>query len=144
MSKNTFVYPVHLEPDGGGFVVTFPDFPFGVTEGDNKEEALTCAQSALETIIMALMDERKDIPRPSPARGRASVTLPPGSGAKVALYLAMREQGIGKTDLARRLGWHLPQVDRVLDIRHASKLDQLSQALRAVGKELVLGVRDAA
>jgi antitoxin HicB len=35
----------------------------------------------------------------------------------------MREEGIAKTDLAHRLGWHLPQVDRLLDLAHASRLD---------------------
>ena len=37
--------------------------------------------------------------------------------AKTALYEAMREQGVGRAELARRLRWHLPQVDRVLDLR---------------------------
>jgi antitoxin HicB len=144
MSRETFTYPVDMKPDDGGFVVTFPDLPFGITEGDDEGEALSMAVGAIETVIIALMDDRKDIPRPSPARGRPTVTLPPASAAKVALYMAMREQQVGKAELARRLGWHLPQVDRVLDLRHASKLDQLELALRAVGKELVVSVRDAA
>ena len=32
---------------------------------------------------------------------------------------------IGKAELARRLGWHLPQVDRVLNVHHHSRLDQI-------------------
>ncbi len=40
----------------------------------------------------------------------------------------MREQGIGKAELARRLSWHPPQVDRVLDVRHKSRLDQMESA----------------
>jgi antitoxin HicB len=66
------------------------------------------------------------------------------SAAKVALYRAMREAGVGKAELARRLGWHLPQVDRVLDLLHASKLEQIELALRALGKRLVVEVKDAA
>jgi antitoxin HicB len=56
----------------------------------------------------------------------------------------MRDRGVRKTELARRLGVHLPQVDRLLDLRHGSRLDQVEDALRAVGKELVLTVQDAA
>ena len=48
----------------------------------------------------------------------------------------MRDQRIGKAELARRLGWHLPQVDRVLDIRHHSRLDQMDAALDAIGRRL--------
>ncbi len=52
------------------------------------------------------------------------------------LYQGMREQGIGKAELARRLGWHLPQVDRVLDVEHHSRLDQMDAALSAIGWRL--------
>ena len=48
----------------------------------------------------------------------------------------MREQGVGKAELARRLGWHLPQVDRVLDVQHRSRLDQMDAALGAIGRQL--------
>jgi hypothetical protein len=42
----------------------------------------------------------------------------------------MTEQGIKKAELARRLGWHIPQVDRLFDLRHASRLDQIETAPR--------------
>jgi antitoxin HicB len=63
--------------------------------------------------------------------------------AKVALYQAMRAQHVGKAELARRLHWHLPQVDRLLDVRHASRIDQLEAGLGAVGKRLTLTIEDA-
>jgi antitoxin HicB len=56
----------------------------------------------------------------------------------------MREHGLSKAALARRLGVHAPQVNRLLDLRHGSRLDQLADALRALGRELVVSVRDAA
>ena len=52
------------------------------------------------------------------------------------LYQGMRDQGVGKAELARRLGWHMPQVDRVLDINHHSRLDQMDAALGAIGRRL--------
>ena len=57
---------------------------------------------------------------------------------KVMVYQGMREQGEGKAELARRLRWHLPQVDRVLDVDHRSRLDRMDAALGATGKRLVV------
>ena len=53
---------------------------------------------------------------PSPV-GEVQVLLPTLTAVKVILYQGMRDQNIGKTELARRLGWHLPQVDRVLNVQ---------------------------
>ncbi len=136
-------YPVILERDGDSILVSFPDVPRAHTFGDSEADALDRAGDALETAFIAIMADRKAIPRASPARGRPTVSLPPLSAAKVGLYAAMRRAGVTKAELARRLGWHAPQVDRLLDLRHASRLDQLDRALRAVGKRLVVDVRAA-
>lgn len=53
----------------------------------------------------------------------------------------MRDEGVRKTELARRLGWHLPQVDRLLDLRHASRPEQAEAALQALGRRLVVDLR---
>jgi antitoxin HicB len=52
----------------------------------------------------------------------------------------MTEQGIKKAELARRLGWHLPQVDRLFDLRHASKLEQIEAAAAALGRHIEVRV----
>jgi len=141
-----YTYPVTLSPDDdGSILVTIPDFPAALTHGENEDDALVRAVDALETALMAMMADREAIPRPSKARrGQRLVTLPALSAAKVAIYEAMRAGGVRKAELARRLGWHMPQVDRLLDLRHASRVDQLEGALAALGKRLVLEVRDAA
>lgn len=140
-----FTYPVTLESDDNDTIlVSFPDVPGAHTFGDDEAEALARAVDALETMFIALMNDRQPIPPPSPVGRRRSVTPPPLSAAKVALYRTMREQGVSKADLGRRLGWHMPQIDRMLDLRHVSRLPQLEQALRALGKEIVVEIRDAA
>jgi len=77
---------------------------------------------------------------PSAADGRPTVRPSPLECAKLGVYQAMTEQGLRKTDLARRLGWHLPQVDRLFDLNHASKLGQLEQAAAALGKRIKVRV----
>ena len=64
--------------------------------------------------------------------------------AKAALYEAMREQRVGRAELARRLRWCLPQVARVLDLRHASRMEEVEPALAALGLRLVIDVARAA
>jgi antitoxin HicB len=135
-------YPVTLTRDGGdSYVVRFPDVPGAITYGDTKEEALERAPDALLTIFDALMKDRKDIPEPRDASG-PWIEVPPLECAKIELYRAMRTANVGKAELGRRLDWHLPQVDRVLNIRHGSQIDQLDAAFRVLGKQLSIGVVD--
>ena len=127
-------YPILLEEDGDAILATSPDFPELTTFGEDREEAITRAGRALEEAIAARIHDRKDIPPPS--QGSTYVILPTLTAVKVMLYQGMRDQGVTKTELARRLGWHLPQVDRVLDPQHRSWLDQMDAALGAIGRRL--------
>ena len=106
-------YPIELEEDDGTILVTSPDFPELTTFGIDEAEALARAVDALDEAIAARIHLGHEIPSPSP--GKNQVTLPSLTAVKVILYQGMKDQGIGKAELARRLGWHLPQVDRVLD-----------------------------
>jgi antitoxin HicB len=58
--------------------------------------------------------------------------------------MAMRTGKVGKAELARRLNCHLPQVDRLLDLGHGSRLDQLEAAFRVLGKQLGIQISEAA
>ena len=127
-------YPITLEHDDGTLLARSLDFPEVTTFGDDREEAVARAVNALEEAIAARIHDRKEIP--SPSGGETCAVLPTLTSVKVMLYQGMMEQGIGKAELARRLGWHLPQVDRVLDIRHRSRLDQMDAALGAIGRRL--------
>ncbi len=138
-------YPVVLEPDDNGTIlVSFPDFPEAHTFGEDVADALHHAGDALETVLMAYMQDRRDIPAPSTTRKRRFVALPALTEAKIALYQTMRVAGVRKGELARRLRWRLPQVDRLLDLSHSSRLDQIEAALAALKKRLSVHVHDAA
>ncbi len=73
---------------------------------------------------------------PRRPRGETYAVLPTLTSVKVMLYQGMRDEGVGKAELARRLGWHMPQVDRALDVQHRSRLDQMDAALGAIGRQL--------
>ena len=127
-------YSINLEDDDGSVLVSSPDFPELVTFGEDYDEALDRAADALEETVAARIHDRKDIPMPS--SGEVCVPLPTLTAVKVLLYQGMRDQNVGKAALARRLGWHLPQVDRVLNVNHHSRLDQMDAAFGAIGLRL--------
>lgn len=133
-----FDYPVTVTPDDNNTVlITFADVPEAITFGQDEEEALLHAIDALETGLSFYMDERKPLPKASrPRKGQKTVRPSALECAKLGVYQSMTEQGVKKSELARRLGWHMPQVDRLLDLRHASKLDQIEAAAHVLGKQI--------
>ena len=137
-------YRVKLTHEDGAVVVSFPDVPGALTFGIDEAEALARAADALETLFMGLIQDRRPIPKPRHSSKGKSVVLPVLAEAKIELYNLLRDRKIGKAELARRMNCHLPQIDRLLDLRHASRLDQLEQAFRAIGKRLEVAVADAA
>jgi antitoxin HicB len=81
---------------------------------------------------------------PSPLKGRPGVILPVGLSAKILLWNAMLDAGLRKADLARKLNLSASVIDRLLSLTHASRIEQIETALAALGKKLVVGVREAA
>lgn len=129
-----FNYPVELAPDDdGSIMVTFIDFP-GATFGEDEADALANAVDLLETALAGYITDRQDIPPPSPAKGRKTVSPTLLGELKLAVYAAMRAKGWRKADLARAMGLNPRQIDRLLDLRHVSTIPQLEQALTVCGR----------
>ncbi len=100
-----FDYPVVLaaQPEGG-FVVTFPDVPEAITQGEDREEALLYAVDALEAALSFYVDDRRPLPVPSKAkRGQPVVRPSVLESAKLAIYAEMLAQGVTPAP-ATRLG----------------------------------------
>jgi antitoxin HicB len=132
-------YPARLEREAdGGYVVTLPDIGYGATQGDTLEEALAQAEDLLEEAVLGMMAHGEEVPLPSPAKAQPTVALPALTAAKLEAYRAMRAAGLNKKQLAERLGWQPSQVTRLFDGRHASRLDQIEAALKALGRRLVV------
>lgn len=137
-------YAIELTPDDNDTItVTCPRLPEVTTFGEDEADARLRAVDAIETALQARIADRAEIP-PSDDGGTVTVSLPALTAAKVELYRAMHERGMRKADLVRLLGVRPMQVDRILDLSHASRLDQIEAALRVLGKELEVNVRDAA
>ena len=132
-------YPVTLRRDDNGTImVEFPDVPEAHTFGETEEDALAHGADALLTALDAYIADKR--PLPAPSQGKWWVDIPPIDAAKIALYKAMLAKKVTKYRLSQLLGWHTPQVDRVLTLRYRSRFDQVQQALEAVGLRAVISV----
>ena len=137
-----FFYPVILEhtDDTYEYIVEFIDVPGVFSVGDTKEDALLNAADALETAFFYLMQERKPIPTASPLNGSKGVVLPVLVAGKVALHNAMIASGTRKADLARKLNIAPSLVDRLLSLKHKSRIEQIEAALALLDKRLLIDV----
>jgi antitoxin HicB len=134
-------YPVELTPDDNDtFLVTFPDIPEVITYGETESEALAWALDALETVLESFIDDKKQIPYPSVAAGGPVVILPVVVAGKVILHNTLIEAGKRKADLARMLNLSPTVIDRLLSLRHKSRIEQIETALAAFGKKMVVDI----
>jgi antitoxin HicB len=130
-------FPVNIEPDEEFFLVTFPDIPEAITQGEDVDDALRHAADALETALDFYFDAQRTVRAPSkPKRGQYVVELPASVSAKVLLLNEMITQKVRPAELARRLQVTPQEVTRLINPRHKSKIDGIALALKALGKTL--------
>jgi antitoxin HicB len=137
-----FVFRARFEPgDRRGIVVSFPDVPEAITQGDDEADARVMAEEALGMALLSYYQRNLPLPR-AKARGPrlVPIAVPPEIAAKLAVLEAFRNARISKSDFARRIGKDEKEVRRILDPKHATKLPALTAALRALGQRLVIGV----
>lgn len=132
-------WPVELAPqEDGTILVSFPDIPEALTEGETESDAMAQAQDCLVAALGGYVAARCAIPRPTPAHGRPMITLPALAAAKVALYVTMLAKKISNTALAAQLGLSEGAVWRLIDLDHRSHIGQIEKALRVLGQRLTV------
>lgn len=138
-----FNYAVKLEHDDstGAYIVSCRDLPLMNSVGYSVDEALLEAADGIVTALSIEIDERRPIPIASaPEEGEYIVSLPVLVTMKAALHNAMIETGTRKADLARKLGQKAPQIDRLLDVEHSSKVETVELALHQLERRIDLNV----
>lgn len=139
-----FEYPVLLKRAAeGGYVVTCRDLPALTTQGEDKDDALAQAADAMDEVFATIMKRGLDLPAPSkPRRAERLVSPPVDTVAKAALYSALRDAKITKTELAKQLGVDEKEVRRLLDPHYGSKLPRIAEAVALLGKRLVVSLEN--
>lgn len=135
-------YPVNLVPaPEGGYVVSFPDIPEALTQGDSREEALDAALGALITAFEFYFEDNEAIPLPSVvATGDDYVEVPLSVASKMLLLNAFLESKLSQLELAKRIGKPKQEITRLFDLNHATKIDAVQAAAKALGKELAISM----
>ena len=134
-------YPATFEPDTGGFVVTFRDIPEAITQGDDEAEAVDMAKDALLSSMDFYFEQKRQVPLPSkPTPGERLIPLPASVAVKVLLLNQMLEQNVIPSELARRMDTTRQEVNRLIDLKHTTRIDRIEEAMKALGRELKLSV----
>ncbi|MDQ2777797.1 MAG: type II toxin-antitoxin system HicB family antitoxin [Acidobacteriota bacterium] len=140
----SYQYPADFTPaEEGGFVISFPDVPEAITQGETPEQCIEQASDALEEAIIGRINTGEEIPLASEVqRGQFLIPVPAQTAFKAALYEEIRNQGLNKVEMAARLGIDEKEARRLLDPHHPSKLPRIAEILERVGKYIVVGVED--
>ncbi len=139
----TFAYPAVFEPGESDsvVVVSFPDVPEAITEGDGMDGARRMAVDSLGTALLIYVRAGRPLPEARRAgKDLEMVAVEPEVAAKLAVLIAFADAGISQSELARRLVKDEREVRRILDPMHPTKIGALDQALQALGRRLVVGV----
>jgi len=76
----------------------------------------------------------------SARRGETLIELPASLAAKVLLLNEMLAQKVSPAELARRLHTRSQDIQHVIDLGHATRIDTIASALAALGKRLELSI----
>jgi antitoxin HicB len=141
------LYLLELTPDDNDtLLVTCPKFPEVTTFAKDRNEAWINGTAAIEEAIAARIRDGDPIPRSaSEAEMKRQegiwVKMPLLTSLKALLYTLMRDEGMTRAELGRRLGWKREQVDRLFRIGHASRADQLEAAFEKLGRDVDVRLR---
>lgn len=138
-----FRYPitVSFDDESGEYEISYRDFSELYSSALTEDDIELEAKDGLTAFIAEQIESRIPVPAPSPAEaGDITIHLPVLTCLKIALHNAMINTGTRKVDLARKLNQKGPQIDRLLDVEHASKVETLEQALYLLGYEVSVSV----
>jgi len=136
------IYLIDIETDtDGSLLATCKAFPELTTFGKDKAQVWKNALGALEEAIAARIDDGDPLPAPATEaqikrHKGVWVKLPLMTSLKFMLYSALRESGMNRAELARRLGWHRESVDRLFRLDHASRVDQIEAAFKVLQQDV--------
>lgn len=139
-----FTYPAKITKEEDMYLVSFRDF-YGnepVTQGGSYDDALMMAQDWLLSEATIALDDGEKLPEASEAKnGEVLVEMPLSAQIKLRLLYEMIDQSVSGSELARRMKIKRPSVQNIIKADHATKIDTMQNAFRALGKELILELR---
>ncbi|GHC34759.1 hypothetical protein GCM10010082_31890 [Kushneria pakistanensis] len=135
-------YPIDIHTDVDPSVwASSPLVPPFNCAGDDVADLLNNeAEDAMIAALSIYVDQGKKVPVPDRAPDGAGVYLPALTMAKIALWNAMCDQGVTRSNLAQQLGISAAAAGRLVDLLHHSKLENVERALNVLGRRILLDV----
>jgi len=133
INSHGFVYPITITNEHKGeWLVTFPDFDYGVTSGDSYLDAKDNASDCLAELLANCIVDGDSFPIPSVGK----VVVSPDLAFQLKLWFItiFDTTTITQSDFAASLGVDGREVRRWLDVSHNTKIATLQRALRAIGE----------
>jgi len=98
-------YPFEISPlsqeDGGGFLITFPDFSECISDGDTIDEAIQNGLDALRETIVTLESKGYPVPEPNSDKFNQLIQLPKNLYHRLERYA--KKEGISINTLITTL-----------------------------------------
>ncbi len=137
------VYNCRLIPDtdSEGFIVTFPDIPGVVTEGDTKDEALYNAWEALNGVLESMVS--RGLPLPEGKAGDDEHLFPINVESHIITAWELRKLrgDLPQSEIAKRLGLTYQAYQRLENpIKGNPTIKTLEKVAKVFGKRLVISM----
>lgn len=144
MSTHVLKYPALIERGADGISIEFPDFPMVASSAESEDELAETLVDALDEAIAFTIDEGFSLPAPSTIQGSVDVLPSAEMALKAKLYSIVRSRSWSQAELARQLNINRADAHRLLDPRHSSRLDRMTNAFKRLGYDIVVAIQDHA
>ena len=100
--KQNLDYPFEIRPlaedEGGGWLITFPDLPGCMSDGETPEEAIAQGKDALAAWLKAAQEAGREVPRPGELpSGKFVARIPRSLHARLAARA--KQEGVSMNSL---------------------------------------------
>lgn len=137
-----FNFPVifTIEEDGG-FVITFPDFPEAISQGETVTDCLMEAKDCLDEALALRIDEKLEVPLPSNhADFKYKVSPSLEMIFKVLMYLSIKESNLSSQELADQLNLDKTSLENMINPRQNIELSLFERIFNFLGKDISINL----
>lgn len=135
------IYLIDIQTTAGGSQrATCKAFPEFAAVGADRKHVRRNAAVALERVIALRIAQGRSLPKPA-TEGQierhkdAKIKLSLMTEQKCSLYRALKQSGLDRAELARRLGWPREAVDSLLRPDHPSRIDHVEAAFKMLQRD---------
>jgi len=120
-------YPFEMRPlteaEGGGWLISFPDLPGCISDGETPEEAIDNGKDAMECWVQANMEEGREIPNVGETSSGKFITRIPKS-LHARLVSRAKQEGVSMNALVSAfIAESLGRRDVGFNVKHNQSLN---------------------